>query len=71
MSDWPDLERQQAMRLGRDRGAHDWQAEANPDITAGVRIHSGSACLDSTIRGLLTDRPQIEAALLNLVKESG
>jgi hypothetical protein len=62
---WPVEEQQQLARSlpGEPAGALRFEADAS--IDAGLRIVAGSNVLDGTIAGLLADRAEIEAGLLD------
>jgi len=64
---WPPGE-QQAVReeLGRALGVEP-QLRSDTDVEAGLIVDSGGACLDGSLRGLLADRPRLEARLLALL----
>ncbi|OGI47777.1 MAG: hypothetical protein A2151_01135 [Candidatus Muproteobacteria bacterium RBG_16_65_34] len=63
-ADWPAAERAVlAGLLTRELGAAPEFSE-DRDVTAGLRLCTGGACLDGTIEALLADRRAVEALLL-------
>lgn len=62
--DWPETERAAMQtRLHAELG-HAAVFSAQTEITAGLRICAGDACIDATSRGLLRAREHIEAMML-------
>ena len=63
-SDWPAAERSRFVSVLSAALGQEPQLHVAADITAGLRVHAGSAQLDGTLAGLLSDRRAIEALLL-------
>jgi len=64
--DWPAAERQ-ATLAGLDPAT---QFEADPAITAGLRVAAAGNVIDGTLAGLLAERAEFEARLLRLLEET-
>lgn len=62
--DWPVVERSRFVAVLNAALGQEPQLQVAADITAGLRVHAGSAQLDGTLGGLLSDRRAIEALLL-------
>ena len=63
-ADWDRRELDEVLARIRDRYGGNVEAKADPGLAAGLRIHSGTACLDASVDGLLARRGRLEAALL-------
>ena len=63
--DWPEAERQ-ATRATLDPAT---QFEADPAISAGLRVSAAGNVIDGTLGGLLAERAEFEARLLRLLEE--
>lgn len=61
---WSAADARWLTRATKDRGVPPPSYRADPQCNAGLRIRSGTACLDGTIAGLLTRRSRIESRLL-------
>ena len=59
-ADWQEDEREPVLHSA----APEATCEADPRITAGLKIVSGGIVLDGTLEGLLADRSDFEARLL-------
>jgi len=68
----PDLEVTDREHIENTVAEHTGQAvtlQADPAITAGVRLAAGQVILDATLEGLTRDRARLEARLLALIEE--
>jgi len=63
-SDWTEQARSELADRARGRGAESVAFTLEAAISAGLRVHAGSVCVDATISGLLAQRDAIEAAFL-------
>lgn len=63
-ADWPAAERSLFVNALTPMLGQEPQLQMAADITAGLRVHAGTAVLDGTFEGLLSDRRVIEALLL-------
>ena len=64
--DWPAAERQATLAT-LDPGT---QFEADPALTAGLRVAAAGNVIDGTLAGLLAERAEFEARLLRLLEET-
>jgi len=64
--DWPAAERQATLAT-LDPGT---QFEADPALTAGLRVVAAGNVIDGTLAGLLAERAEFEARLLRLLEET-
>lgn len=62
--DWTAKDRDTLVQSLQPFGIAAPQFAASEDITSGLRIRTGSACLDGTSTGLLTERLDVEGLLL-------
>lgn len=67
--DWPEAEREAALRRLAGEGASDVRIESDATIAAGFRVRAGHNVLDATLDGLLADRAAIEGRLLDLLEQ--
>jgi len=63
-ADWRDADRDALVALLAEKGVAAPAFSTDDDITAGLRIRAGTACLDGTAAGLLAARHDVEALLL-------
>jgi hypothetical protein len=66
--DWPAPEREDFAARAAAAGVARASWLAREDIDGGVRIRAGNNVVDTTIDGLLADRPAIEGRLLDLLQ---
>jgi len=63
-ADWPATECRRLVSALTASLGQEPQLQVGADIGAGLRVHAGTALLDGTLDGLLSDRRAIEALLL-------
>jgi len=54
----------------RERSGQPPELKPVEELSSGLRICAGGACLDGSARGLLADRPEVEARLLSYLEEA-
>lgn len=66
--DWPDSEKSWLSDQIREHTGYPPDMRPADDISAGIRISSGGACVDGSVAGLLADRLRIDSELLSQVR---
>ena len=70
-ADFSTEEQQQLLEQAQKQAGAKPDISSAPDLTAGIRISADGATVDGSLRGLLSDRTELEALLLASTSGSG